>query len=55
MIGKIHYRSMKEFKDRLNTVSNNFNDLPSTNFLLFLNRFENSDTSWIDNINKLKK
>ena len=55
MIGKIHYRSMKEFKDRLNTVSNNFNDLPSTNFLLFLNRFENSDTSWIDKINKLKK
>ena len=55
MIGMIHYSSMNEFKKRLSVISNDFNDLPSTNFLLFLNRFENSDTSWVDDINKLKK
>lgn len=55
MIGKIHYRSMEEFKERLSSISYDFNDLPSTNFLLFLDRFENSDTSWIDDINHLKK
>lgn len=55
MIGKIHYRSMEDFKGRLSSISYDFNDLPSTNFLLFLNRFENSDTSWVDDINHLKK
>lgn len=55
MIGKIHYSSMKDLKERLSVVSDNFNDLPSTNFLLFLNRFENNDTSWVDDINHLKK
>jgi hypothetical protein len=55
MIGKIHYKSMEDFKRRLSSISYDFNDLPSTNFLLFLNRFENSDTSWIDEINHLKK
>lgn len=55
MIEKIHYRSMEDFKRRLSSISCDFNDLPSTNFLLFLNRFENSDTSWVDDINHLKK
>ena len=55
MIGKIHYKSMEDFKGRLSSISYDFNDLPSTNFLLFLNRFENSDTSWVDDINHLKK
>lgn len=55
MIGKIHYRSIEDFKGRLSSISYDFNDLPSTNFLLFLYRFENSDTSWVDDINHLKK
>ena len=45
----------KDLKERLSVISDNFDDLPSTNFLLFLNRFENNDTSWIDDINHLKK
>lgn len=55
MIEKIHFRSMEDFKGRLSSISYDFNDLPSTNFLLFLNRFENSDISWVDDINHLKK
>ena len=55
MIEKIHYSSMKGFKRRLSAISKDFNDLPSTNFLLFLERFENGDTSWIDGISKLKR
>ncbi len=55
MIGMIHYNSMDDFKKRLDCISNDFNDLPSTNFLLFLNRFESSNTSWVDEINLLKK
>lgn len=55
MIGKIHYSSMDQFKERMRKLSGNFDDLPSSNFLLFLNRFENEDTSWVDEINRLKK
>ena len=55
MIGKIHFNSLEVFKERLGKMSNDFNNLPSTNFLLFLNRFESDDTSWVDDINRLKK
>jgi len=55
MIGMIHFASIEDFKKRLSSTSDNFHDLPSTNFLTFLNRFENDDTSWVDDINRLKK
>lgn len=55
MIGKVCYSSINTFKERLKCLSNNFNNIPSTNFLMFLERFENSDTSWIDQINQRKK
>ena len=55
MIGKIHYSSMKEFKERMEKLSSDFNNLPSSNFLLFLKRFESKNSSWIDDINQLKK
>ncbi len=55
IIGKIHFNSLDDFKQRLKKISNNFNDNPSTNFLTFLERFENSDSSWIDDINSLRK
>ena len=55
MIGKIHFKSLKQFKKRLESISHDFNVVPSTNFLTFLERFESEDTNWIDEINKLKK
>lgn len=55
MISKISFKSMDAFKERLNKISTNFTDIPSTNFLKFLERFENDDTGWIDEINKLRK
>ena len=56
IINKIFYRDYKDFKERLSKISTNFSDIPSTNFLLFLNRFEGEDDSWIKEIqNALKK
>ena len=55
MISKIHFSSINEFKRRLANISTNFNDVPSTNFLTFLERFESSNTSWIDKIDNLRK
>lgn len=55
MISKIHYSSMGDFKERLSSISNSFKDMPSTNFLLFLDRFESDDPSWVDEINELRK
>ena len=55
MIEKIHFSSMDSFKQRLRNVSQDFKDVPSTNFLKFLERFESDDTKWIDDINKLRK
>ena len=55
MINKIHYKSIELFKKRLKKVSLNPKDIPITNFLTFLNRFENDDTSWIDEIKRDRK
>lgn len=56
MIGKIHYRTLEVAKNNLKCISRNICDVPSTNFLTFLERFENDDMSWVDDIkNKLKK
>jgi hypothetical protein len=50
MINLIHYDSLSDFKRRLGKISTDMKDVPSTNFLLFLNRFEGDDTSWVDEI-----
>ena len=55
MISMIRYESMTLFKDRLKSISSTISDLPSTNFLLFLERFESDDNSWIDEIQDLMK
>ena len=55
IVDSIHYSSLDDFKNRLRNMSTNFNDIPSTNFLVFLERFEDSDCSWIDDINSLRK
>ena len=55
MVNKIYYRSMNILKENLNKISQNPKDIPSTNFLTFLNRFESDDTSWIDEIDKYRK
>ena len=56
MVNHIHYDSLEIFKKRLRNVSSKIDDIPSSNFLVFLERFENEDDSWIEEIqNALKK
>ena len=55
MIDKIHFSSMDVFKERISKISLDYNVVPSTNFLIFLKRFESEDAGWIDAINNLKK
>ena len=55
MIGLIHFDSIKTFKERLKSISNNIRDIPSTNFLLFLERFESENIDWVDEIKKAIK
>ena len=55
LVDRISYRSLPAFKNRLGKISTDVHDLPSTNFLLFLERFENDDTRWIDEIDRLRK
>lgn len=56
IINQIFYRSYEDLKIRLSRISTVFSDVPSTNFLLFLERFEGEDDSWINEIqNALKK
>lgn len=49
-ITKDNYQKMKE---AISEMSVNYKERPSTNFLYYLNCFESSDTSWIDEINNL--
>ncbi|MBR1581694.1 MAG: hypothetical protein IJ656_01545 [Bacilli bacterium] len=52
LINKINYNSLDLFKNNLSKISSNIKDIPSTNFLMFLNKFESSDSSWINEILK---
>ena len=52
LIDKITYTNYQTMKDNLKDISSNYKDIPSTNILLFLNRFESDDVSWVDEINK---
>lgn len=55
IVNKIHSNSMELFKERVNKISTDIKAIPSTNFLIFLQRFESDDTSWIDEIQQLLK
>lgn len=55
MIGKIHFASIASFRERLRRIPSDWSETPSTNFLVFLERFESADTAWIDAINELRK
>ena len=55
IIKMIHYSSIDSFKERLSKISINFYDVPSTNFLTFLERFESNNPEWIDSINRKRK
>lgn len=50
---KIKQSNYFVMKENIKKISNNDKVVPSTNFLEFLDKFENSDISWIDNINKI--
>ena len=50
---KIKQSNYFVMKENIKKISNNDKVVPSTNFLEFLDNFENSDISWIDNINKI--
>lgn len=50
MINSIRYDSLGDFKKRLGKISTDIKDVPSTNFLWFLTKFEENDTSWVDDI-----
>lgn len=52
LIDGVHFHSLDMFKERLGKMSTNINDVPSTNLLLFLERFESDDPAWIDTIDK---
>lgn len=51
MISKINSRNYLVMKDNISLLSTDYLQVPSTNFLSFLNNFESDDTSWIDEIN----
>ncbi len=55
IIDKIHFSSMVAFKNRIRGLSSNFEDVPSSNFITFLERFESDDAGWIDEIKLLMK
>ena len=55
IVKQIHFKDLSTFKERLRTMSDIIDETPSTNFLLFLERFENEDDSWIEEINSLFK
>ena len=55
IVDQIHYGSLEAFKQRLSRLSTDPKDVPSTNFLAFLHRFESENDTWVDEINALRK
>lgn len=49
---KITVENYNEMKKRIAKLSSTYSDNPSTNFDYYLNLFENSNTDWIDELNK---
>jgi uncharacterized Rmd1/YagE family protein len=55
IIEQIHFSSIDILKERLRIISTDFMNIPSTNFLHFLELCESGDCGWIDAINSLRK
>lgn len=53
IFSKISVDNYKEMKDRIVTLSDNYKNQPSTNFVDYLNLFEGTNTDWIDETNEL--
>ncbi len=53
LFSKITKANYKEMQRRAKSLSENFDDVPSSNFYKFTTWFENTDTSRIDDINKV--
>lgn len=49
---KITVENYNEMKKRIAKLSSTYSDNPSTNFDYYLNLFENSNTDWIDELNR---
>lgn len=55
MMNKITYSTYEIMKQNLQELSSNVDDVPSTNFIEFLNNIEGNDASWVTNIiNEIK-
>lgn len=52
LFGMIKRDNYEIMKNNISKLSDNDEELSSTNFLKFVNYFENDDDSWIDKINK---
>lgn len=53
MCNKIFKRTYKDMKARVNRINRSYDIPTSTNFIIFLQNFENEDDSWIKEINEL--
>lgn len=52
MCGLISNKNYQKMKERLKSLSDDYKTESSSNFSLFLSRFESDDDSWIDKLNK---
>ncbi|MDD4111391.1 MAG: hypothetical protein PHS54_07650 [Clostridia bacterium] len=52
IIGLVTYKTYDRMKENLKNISEDLNQLPSTNLLKFLRYFESDDDSWISNLLK---
>ena len=52
MCGLISKKNYQKMKERLKSLSDDYKTESSSNFSLFLSRFESDDDSWIDKLNK---
>lgn len=53
LCGKIYRRTYEDMRNRVAAINNSDTDSGSTNFILFLERFESDKTEWIDEIQRL--
>ena len=51
LFSKINRNNYEDMKENIKKLSTNDEDVSSTNFLKFIENFENNDDSWIDEIN----
>lgn len=53
LFSKINRRNYNKMKENVRELSSNDEEVSSTNILEFIERFENQDDSWIDEINTI--